>query len=96
MHYPVIIRTEAANQYVAQPLGIPELKVVATTEAEAFEQVSRALNQWLASAKVVQVAVPVAGSGNPWLDAFGRSADDPDFTEFIEELQRARSTDAPE
>jgi hypothetical protein len=94
MQYPVIVRTEAANQYVAQPLGIPELKVVATTEAEAIEQVSQALNRWLASAKVVQVAIPVAG--NPWLDAFGRSADDPDFTEFVEELQRVRSTDAPE
>ncbi len=96
MQYPVIVRTEAANQYVAQPLGIPELRVVAATEAEAIEKVSRALGQWLASAKVVQVAVPIASSGNPWLDAFGRSANDPDFNEFIEELQRARSTDAPE
>ena len=95
MQYPVIVRTEAANQYVAQPLGIPELKVVAATEAEAIEQVSQALGQWLASAKVVQVAVPAAGGSNPWLDAFGRSANDPDFDEFLEELQRVRSVDAP-
>lgn len=95
MQYPVIVRTEAANQYVAQPLGIPELRVVAATEAEALEQVRQALGQWLASAKVIQVAVQVAGSGNPWLDAFGRSANDPDFDEFLEELRRARSTDAP-
>ncbi len=95
MQYPVIVRTESANQYVAQPLGIPELRVVAATEAEAIEKVSQALGQWLASAKVVQVAVPVTSSGTPWLDAFGRSANDPDFDEFLEELQRARSMDAP-
>jgi hypothetical protein len=94
MQYPVIVRSESANQYVAQPLGIPELRVVAATEAEAIEQVSHALSQWLASAKVVQVSVPVVGSGNPWLDTFGRSANDPDFDEFLEELKRARSTDA--
>lgn len=96
MQYPVIVRTESANQYVAQPLGIPELRVVASTEAEAIEQVGQALRQWLASAKVVQVAVPVAGSGNPWLDAFGRSANDPDFEEFTEELKRVRSMNAAE
>jgi hypothetical protein len=96
MQYPVIVRTESANQYVAQPLGIPELKVMAATEAEAIEKVSQALGQWLASAKVVLVAVPSAGSGNPWLDAFGRSANDPDFEEFVEELKRAPSADVPE
>jgi hypothetical protein len=96
MQYPVIVRSESANQYVAQPLGIPELRAVAATEAEALEQVGQALKQWLASAKVVQVTVPVAGSGNPWLDAFGRSAGDPDFEEFIKELQQARSADTAE
>ncbi len=96
MHYPVIVRTESSDQYVAQPLGIPELRVVAATEAEALERVGQALSQWLASAKVVQITVPVAGSGNPWLDTFGRSAEDPDFEEFLEELQQARSGDLAE
>jgi len=96
MHYPVIVRTESPDQYAAQPLGIPELKVVAPTEAEAIARVSQALDQWLSSAKIVQVAVPTAVKGNPWLDAFGRSADDPDFDEFLEELQRIRSTDTVE
>ena len=39
MNYPVIIRAESAHQYVAQPLGIPEVKVVAATEAEAIRKV---------------------------------------------------------
>ena len=95
MNYSVIIRAESAHQYVAQPLGIPEVKVVATTEAEAIAQVTEALVHWLAAAKVVQVAVPDDAQGNPWLDAFGRSATDPDFPEFLEELQRQRAVDTP-
>jgi hypothetical protein len=93
MNYPVIIRAESPHQYVAQPLGIPEVKVVAATEAEAVAQVTEALVHWLAAAKVVHVAVPDADRGNPWLDTFGRSATDPDFPEFLEELQRLRTTD---
>ena len=93
MHYPVIIRVESAHQYIAQPLGIPEVKVAAATEAEALAQVTEALGQWLAAAKVIHVTVPGEAQGNPWLDAFGRSATDPDFAEFLEELQRLRTTD---
>lgn len=95
MNYPVIIRAESACQYVAQPLGIPEVKVVATTEAEAIAQVTEALGEWLAAAKVVHVAVPGEAPGNPWLDTIGRSATDPDFPEFLDELQRVRTLDTP-
>jgi predicted RNase H-like HicB family nuclease len=86
MNYPVIIRAESAHQYVAEPLGIPEVKVVAATEAEAIAQVTEALGRWLAAAKVVQVTVPGKEPGNPWLVAFGRSSTDPDFPEFLAEL----------
>ncbi len=96
MQFPVIVRTDAPDQFVAQPLGIPELRTVAKTESEAIEQASQALTQWLASAKVVQVAIPVSGTGNPWVDAFGRSSDDPDFDEYLEELKLARAADPPE
>ena len=95
MNYPVIIRAESTHQYVAQPLGIPEVKVVAATEAEAIAHVTEALAQWLTAAKVVQVAVPGEAQDHPWLDAFGRSANDPDFVEFLEELQRLRTPDTP-
>src|SRR6266571_2129453 len=95
MNYPVIIRAESAHQYVAQPLGIPEVRVVAATEAEAIAQVTEALGHWLAAAKVIHVTVPAKEPGNPWLDAFGRSATDPDFPEFLAELQRLRTMDTP-
>jgi hypothetical protein len=92
MEYQVIVRAESADQYTAQPVGIPELKVVASTEDEAIHRVSESLVQWLASAKLVTVDVSVRGAGNPWLDTFGRSADDRDFDEFVAAMQEARAT----
>ncbi len=91
MRYPVIVESTSENEFVAEPLGRPELKVVAPTEAEALARVERALEEWLSSVKVVQLEIPVRGPGDPWLDTFGRSTDDPDFDEYLEEIERARS-----
>lgn len=93
MEFPVIVRAEGVEGYVAQPIGLPELRVTAPSEGEAVAGVRQALEQWLASAKVVHVSVGTEQSGNPWLDAFGRSASDPDFEEYLEALQRARRKD---
>lgn len=91
MRYPVIVELKSENEFVAEPLGKPELRAVASTEAEALAKVERALEEWLRSAKLVQVTISARASGNPWLDSFGRSADDPDFDEYLEEIGRARS-----
>jgi hypothetical protein len=76
--------------YVAQPIGLPELRFAAASEAEAVAGVRQALERWLASAKLVHVSVATEKGGNPWLDGFGRSASDPEFEEYLEELRRAR------
>lgn len=95
MKYPVIVQSGPHDEVVAEPLGRPDLGVSRATEAEALEQVERNLEQWLRSAKVVHLEVPGIDSGNPWLDHFGRSADDPDFDEYLREISRARAVDAP-
>src|SRR5947208_11835430 len=94
MEYPVIVRAEDGDGYVAQPIGLPELRVTAASEDEAVAGVRQALERWLASAKLVHVSVGLEQTANPWLDAFGRSAADPDFDEYLEELRRARLADA--
>jgi hypothetical protein len=92
----VIVRPEAPGRYVAQSLAVPEMRAVAPTEAEAVEQVRDSLASWLASGKLVRIQVPTPAGANPWLEGFGRSANDPDFADYVQELQQARSTDGPE
>jgi hypothetical protein len=93
--FPVIVRAESPDRFTAEPLGLPELKAAAKTEAEAIERATLAIGQWLATAKVIQVSVPVPEAGNPWLDGFGRSANDPDFGDYLEELNRSRAAELP-
>jgi hypothetical protein len=92
MKYPVIVQSGPDHEVVAEPLGRPDLGVRGATEAEALEQVERNLGEWLRSAKVVHLEVPGIERGNPWLDHFGRSADDPDFEEYLRDISRGMRT----
>ncbi len=97
MQYPVIVRPVSESQYAAEPVGKPELKVEASTEEDALEQLGKALSCWLGEGKLIQLDIPDSSeAGNPWLDTFGRSADDPHFEEVMKEIARARAEDQPE
>jgi len=92
MQYPIVIRSKAVDRYVAEPLGLEELRVEAPTETAALEKLRRAWKGWLGSAaKLVQLDLPGASDENPWLESFGRSADDPLFDDFLEEMAKARA-----
>jgi hypothetical protein len=93
MEQLVIVRAAGPGRFTAQAVGVPEIRAEADTEAAALDQVRQSLAAWFASAKLVRIDVAVNGTGNPWLDTFGRSADDPEFPAYLEELQRARSAD---
>jgi hypothetical protein len=97
MNYPVIVRRQSDKEFVAEPLGKPELRTVAPTEAEALTLVGRSLDEWLGSGKIVEVEIPgvKTRTGNPWLDAWGRSADDTDFEDYMAEIAKARVADDP-
>ena len=93
MQVPVIVQAESEDRYSAEPLGKPDLRVEATSETEALLKLTRSLSRWLESAKLVQIDVPVAAEAkpNPWIETFGRSADDPDYQDFVNEIERART-----
>jgi predicted RNase H-like HicB family nuclease len=89
MHYPVVVRAESEHRYVARPVGLPEIEAEAETEQAAIDAVRQKLKTWLGDAKLVQVEVTPT-SGNPWLDFFGSSADDPDWEDYQTEIKRVR------
>ena len=75
------------NQFVAQAIGFPDMKAEGLTESEAVEKVRDSLKDFLANAKLIKYSLP---GENPWLKAFGHSADDPDFDTYLEEIRKAR------
>ncbi len=90
MQVPVIIQPRGQNLYSAEPLGKSELRVEAESEAEALRMLTRSLRKWLASAKLIQLDIPMESEGNPWLETSGRSADDPDFQDYVAEIEGAQ------
>jgi hypothetical protein len=92
----VIVRSDAPDHFTAQAIGFPEITGEAETEAAAIDEVRQSLTKWLEAARLVHVSIPGNGTGNPWLDSFGRSADDPEFPAYLEELRRARQADVVE
>ncbi|MCP4349153.1 MAG: hypothetical protein GY795_27040 [Desulfobacterales bacterium] len=91
MNYPIILKSKASRGYEAEPMGIPELRIIGATEADAIQKVTQALKEWFSSAKVIQIDIPDMQSSNPWLEAWGRSADDPDFDDFLDEIKQLRT-----
>jgi predicted RNase H-like HicB family nuclease len=89
MHYPVIVRAESDNRYVARPVGLPEMEVQAATRDAAVEAVRQKLRDMLAGAELVDVEIS-ATRGHALLDFFGSSVDDPDWEEYQAELERIR------
>jgi hypothetical protein len=89
MHYLVIVRPEPAGQFTAQPLGVPEIRVVSSSPEEAIAQVQQALKEWVGSVYWVPVELPPPQSG-PVHEGAGHAKDDPDFEVYLEEIQRFR------
>lgn len=89
MYHLVVVRPEPPGQFTAQPLGVPEIRVVAPTEKDAVEQAQRALAAWVGSLHWVPISVPPPRH-QPWREWAGHAKDDPDFEAYLEEIQRYR------
>lgn len=81
-YHPVIVRPGAEGQFTAEPLGAPELRVVAGSPQEALAKVQQALPAWPGALHWVPVGgVPPAA---------GHAKDDPEFAAYLEEIERYR------
>ncbi len=96
MEHLVVVRCDAPDHFTAQALGFPNIKEEAKTETAALDRVRQSLAAWLGTGKLVSVSVPLNGAGNPWLDSFGRSATDPEFSAYLDELKKAREAENAE
>lgn len=85
-YHPIIVRPEPAGQFTAQPLGVPEIRVTASSVQAALEKAQAALARWSGSIHWLAVA----SNGSCALHAAGHAKDDPDFDQYLEEIERYR------
>jgi hypothetical protein len=93
MEHLILVRPTEDGRFLAQSLFFAEVKAEGATEHAAVEQVRAGLIQLLAKTHLVRVEVPESPTGNPWLDACGVFADDPQYEMYQEELRKARALD---
>jgi hypothetical protein len=89
MYHLVIVRPEPPGHFTAQPLGVPEIRVVAASPKDAVEQVQRALKEWVGSLYWVPVELPSPNRQTAHQGA-GHAKDDPEFETYLEEIRRYR------
>ncbi len=85
--YEVLIEKVGDNGYRANVLAWPGNSVEAATREEALKKIRSTIQQKLTTADLVTLEFPVA---NPWLKFAGMWADNPDFDEFVGEIDRFR------
>jgi hypothetical protein len=84
MYHLVIVRPEPAGQFTAQPLGVPEIRVVAASPEQAVAQVQK---EWVGSLYWVPVELPHPQRVH---EGAGHAKNDPDFETYLEEIRRYR------
>jgi predicted RNase H-like HicB family nuclease len=96
MQYPIFVQNPTESHFTASVIGIPTCVAQGRTEAEALANAEGLLDEQLAKGKIVMVERPSAnGNGShdnphPWMKFAGTWANDPDFDEFVAEMQRER------
>lgn len=80
MQYDIVLTKSANDGYIARPVLWPEVVVSGTNEAEALSAIRKALTEFLAETRIVQVEIPanVEASDDPWLRFAGMWSDVPD------------------
>ncbi|MBW4616628.1 MAG: type II toxin-antitoxin system HicB family antitoxin [Desmonostoc vinosum HA7617-LM4] len=89
MRYQIFVRSQDEHHFIASIVGMPNLTVEGTTEAEAILNAKSALEAQLKRGKFVSIEVnsEVEKSENlPQMKYAGILADDPTFDDFMDKL----------
>jgi hypothetical protein len=93
MQYQVFLQSQAKQRFVASVVGIPNLSVEGTTEAEAIAKVKAALASQLTTGKWVTIemdAIAEVQETTPQIYPAGIFAADPTFDDWMEKLGAIR------
>jgi len=91
MRYQVFVRSQDEHHFIASVVGVPNLTVEGTTEAEAIYNAKSALEAQLARGKFVSIEVNSEVETNaPQIKYAGILALDPTFDDFMDKLALIR------
>jgi predicted RNase H-like HicB family nuclease len=95
MQYQVFLQNQAEQRFIASVVGIPNLSVEGSTEAEAIAKVKDALAAQLATGKWLTIEMDAIGeTQNPVVQISPAETfvNDPTFDDWMEKLSAIRRT----
>jgi hypothetical protein len=93
IYHSLFVRPDAAGKFTGGVLGLPEVCVTADTEVEALHAVKRALLDWLATTRWVQMRVPDPAMFHPSVEFVGLDKDEAAHQEYLEILRKMKEED---
>ncbi|BAZ38653.1 hypothetical protein NIES4101_45930 [Calothrix sp. NIES-4101] len=93
MRYQVFVRSQNEHHFIASVVGMPNLTVEGTTEAEAISNAKSTLEAQLARGKFVSIEVNSeleTSENTPQMKYAGILANDPSFDDFMDKLALIR------
>ena len=89
MQYSILLRHTGTRFTAAVPL-LPGCVCEGGTREEVLARIRQAIVDHLQNSEWVHLEVPEPAGNNPWLNTFGRSAEDPDVEAVQAEIARYR------
>jgi hypothetical protein len=90
LKFDILVEQGGEKGFTARALAWPDCVVEAATREEALRLIRVELLMRLAKADLVTVEFTPEEVNNPWLKYAGMWKDDPDFDEFLAEIERYR------
>ncbi|RUT09961.1 hypothetical protein DSM106972_004560 [Dulcicalothrix desertica PCC 7102] len=92
--YPVLIEVDQENHWVASVVGWADAKGVGTTRDEAIQTLRQYLIGKQSRGELIALTVDSPQQEvHPWMEFAGMWASDPQFDEFVAEMQAQRELD---
>ncbi|BAU11915.1 hypothetical protein LEP3755_24390 [Leptolyngbya sp. NIES-3755] len=90
MQYQIFVQNRSQQHFIASVLGMPNLVAEGRTEAEAIEKAKSALEEQLATGKLVTIDLPSRESSEASMKYAGIFEHDSTFDDFMNHLAKIR------
>lgn len=92
--YPVLIELDRENHWIASVVGWADAKGVGTTRDEAIQMLRQYLMGKQSRGELIALRVDSGQQElHPWMEFAGMWASDPEFDEFVAQMQAQRELD---
>lgn len=94
MVYDVLVTQDANKHYIARVLSLPDIIISGPDETDVLQQVHDAIARLQNNSRLVRLSIPspLDRDTDPWVQAAGMWANDPDWEKFQQAIEAYRHT----